>query len=124
MEFCINKQPNFVEEFQFCGEMVPSCYENRNILVAPRSSCPVIYCRDPRIPPQAEMFSCFCPPTCDKCCCENSKCKKRKSKSSDCLCLNFNPCRRESFRPIYTCKIPNSPPSFETLYTRSFKRIL
>lgn len=127
MEFCINKQSNFCEydsQYFNCAEpcMMQSC-GNSNILVAPRNSCTAVCRRDPRIPPQAEMFSCFCPPPCEKSCCSKSKCsKRRKSKSIGCLCLSKY--TRESFSPLYTCKIPTSMPCFETVYSQSYRKIL
>lgn len=103
----------------FYPSLIPDCCEDSSTLCAPQISCNQSFCRDPRIPDQAEMFSCFCPPPCTQC---DSCCKNPNSKVTSQPC---HPCgssiqRRETYCPIYTCKVQKTPIIFETVYTKSF----
>lgn len=96
---------------------ISNCCEDSSILCTPQNCCNQNYCRDPRVPVQAEMFSCFCPPRCAQC----NSCKK----NSKCTPQPCHPCgslvqRRETYCPIYTSKVQQTPLIFETVYTKSF----
>ena len=88
-------------------------------LCLPRNSCFRTFCCDPRIPNQAGIFSCTCPPPCNQCCC---CCTPRTQ--PELFCCNPSCCceRRECFAPIYTRKALKNLPCFQSVYTKSYSR--